>query len=99
MSLKIRCNGMGKKKGMGWEIAREVEAAKPTMGARARLTGKQTRTLLLYSGAFIALFLIAIWLAGNPFEFTQRLPSGFVEAKGWVGTNNWMIIWWVILFE
>ena len=62
------------KKSMGWEIAREVEGAKPTMGARARLTGKQIRTLILYSGAFIALFLIAIWLAGNPFEFTQRLP-------------------------
>jgi uncharacterized membrane protein YfcA len=84
-------------KDMGWEIAREVEAEKPTMVARARLSGKQIKTLILYSGAFIALFLIAIWLAGNPFEFTQRLPSGFVKAKGWVGTNNWMIIWWVIL--
>lgn len=76
---------------------RDVEAAKPTIGARARLTGKQIKTLILYTGAFIVPFLIAIGLAGNPFEFTQRIPSGFVKTKGWVGTNNWMIIWWVIL--
>ena len=82
---------------MGWEIARDVEAKKSTIGARARLSGKQIRTLLIYSLAFIVLFLLAIWLAGNPFEFTQRIPSEFIKAKGWVGTNNWMIVWWVIL--
>jgi hypothetical protein len=31
--------GITEQKDMGWEIARDVEAAKPTMGARARLTG------------------------------------------------------------
>jgi hypothetical protein len=82
---------------MGWEIARDVEAAKLTMSAPARLSEKQIKTLILYVGAFIVLFLIAIWLAGNPFEFTQRIPSEFVKTKGWVGTNNWMIIWWVIV--
>ena len=86
-----------KDKGMGWEIAREVEAQKPTMGARARLSGKQIRTILIYSCGFIVLFIVAVWLAKNPFEFTQRLPSAFVKAKGWIGTDNWMIIWWVIL--
>ena len=86
-----------KGKEMGWEIAREVEAEKPTISERALLSREQVRTLLIYSGAFIGLFLGAIWLAGNPFEFTQRLPSAFVKAKGWMGTDNWMIIWWVIL--
>ena len=82
---------------MGWEIAHEVEMEKPTMGERARLSSHQIRTLLIYSGAFIALFFGAVWLAGNPFEFTQRLPSAFVKAKGWVGTNNWTIVWWVVI--
>ena len=86
-----------KEKKMGWEVARELEDQKPTISARARLTGQQVKTLLIYSCAFAVLFLIAIWLAGNPFEFTQRLPSEFVKAKGWMGTDNWMLVWWVIL--
>ncbi|MEJ2723924.1 MAG: sulfite exporter TauE/SafE family protein [Deltaproteobacteria bacterium] len=84
-------------KKMGWEIARSVEAEKKTMGERAILSGQQIKTLVIYAGAFIFLFLIAMWLAGNPFEFTQRLPSAFVKAKGWVGTITWTVIWWVVL--
>jgi uncharacterized membrane protein YfcA len=86
-----------KEKKMGWEVAHQVEEEKPTIGARAILTGHQIKTLIIYSFAFAVLFLIAIWLAGNPFEFTQRIPSEFVKAKGWIGTNNWMIVWWVVL--
>lgn len=86
-----------KEKKMGWEVARELEDERPTISARARLTGQQVKTLLIYSCAFAVLFLIAIWLAGNPFEFTQRLPSEFVKAKGWMGTDSWMLVWWVIL--
>ena len=37
---------------------------------------------MIYALAFIALFVGAVWLAGNPFEFTQRIPSEFVKAKG-----------------
>ena len=84
-------------KGMGWEIARQVEEEKPSIMERAMLSREQIRTLLIYSGAFILLFIGAVWLAGNPFEFTQRIPSGFVKAKGWIGTDNWMIVWWVVL--
>jgi uncharacterized membrane protein YfcA len=84
-------------KKMGWEIARDVEAAKTRMAERAILNKQQIKTLLIYACAFIFLFLMAIWLAGNPFEFTQRLPSAFVKAKGWMGTNNWTVIWWVVL--
>ena len=83
-------------KAMGWEIARKVEAEKETMGKRAKLSGKQIRTLLIYAGLFIGLFIAAVWLARNPFEFTQRLPSEFIKAKGWMGTNNWMVVWWVV---
>jgi len=86
-----------KAKKMGWEIARDVEAQKQSMGERAVISKDQIKTILWYAGAFIVLFLGAVWLAGNPFEFTQRLPSAFVKAKGWVGTDNWAIVWWVVV--
>ena len=85
----------GKK--MGWEVARELEAEKATMVERAKLSGEQIKTMLIYAAMFIVLFLCAIWLAGNPFEFTQRIPSAYVKAKGFMGTDSWTIVWWVVI--
>jgi len=82
---------------MGWERSREVEAEKTTIAARAKVESKVWLTLLKYAIVFGLLFWAATWLAGNPFEFTRRIPSAFVKAKGWVGTNNWQIVWWVVL--
>lgn len=82
---------------MGWEVAREVEATKSSMGERAKVSGEQLRSFLKYIVIFGVLFIIAWWLAGNPFEFTQRLPSEYVKKMGWMGTNNWTIIWWVVI--
>jgi uncharacterized protein len=84
-------------KKMGWEIARDVEATKTTMAERAKLSGEQVKSFLKYGVLFAILFVLACWLAGNPFEFTQRLPSDYVNSKGWMGTDNWTIIWWVVL--
>jgi hypothetical protein len=53
--------------------------------------------MIYYCGAFVVLFAAAVWLAGNPFEFTQRIPSDYVKLQGWVGTDNWAIIWWVVI--
>jgi len=84
-------------KKMGWEIAQQVEAERPTMAARAKLTSSQLMKMVKYLIFFAILMVIAIWLAGNPFEFTQRIPSDFVKAQGWVGTDSWGFIWWVIV--
>ncbi len=84
-------------KKMGWEIAREVEKEKPTMGDRAIISGEKWRTLIKYAVLYVVLFFAAIWLAGNPFEWTQRIPSAFSIEKGLVGTDNWTIVWWVVL--
>ncbi|MFZ7124982.1 MAG: sulfite exporter TauE/SafE family protein [Desulfobacterales bacterium] len=84
-------------KRMGWERAWEVEKTKSTMADRAKITGGQVKTILIYSGVFAILFAIAAWLAGNPFEFTQRIPSQYVIDRGWIGTNSWGIVWWVVL--
>ena len=81
----------------GWEVAREVEAAMPTMGDRARISGETIRSFIKYLVMFGVLFVIACWLAGNPFEFTQRIPSDWVKARGWVGTDEWTIVWWVVI--
>jgi uncharacterized protein len=84
-------------KKMGWEIAREVEKEKATMAERAVISSDTWKTLIKYALLYVVLFFAAIWLAGNPFEWTQRLPSEFVKANGWAGTDNWTIVWWVVL--
>ena len=84
-------------KDMGWEVARKLEAEKATMAERAKLSGAQIKTMLIYAALFIVLFLCAVWLAGNPFEFTKRIGSEFVKNQGWLGTDNWSIVWWVVL--
>ena len=81
----------------GWEVAREVEASKPTIGDRAVIEKEKWKTIAWYGIVFALLFVGACWLAGNPFEFTQRIPSDYVQGRGWVGTNEWTIVWWVVL--
>jgi uncharacterized membrane protein YfcA len=81
---------------MGWEIAKKVEIEKPTMGERAKVNIREMKSMALYATSFVVLFFVAIWLAGNPFEFTQRIPSEYVTKMGWVGTSNWGIVWWVV---
>ena len=84
-------------KKMGWEIAREVEKEKPTMGERAIISGEKWRTLIKWAVLYVILFFAAIWLAGNPFEWTQRIPSQFTIERGMAGTDTWAIVWWVVL--
>jgi uncharacterized membrane protein YfcA len=80
----------------GWEIARDVEAKKQTILQRFIPEWRQIRGALFGIGALFLVFLLGCWLAGNPFEATQRIPSAIVKAKGWVGTDNWGIIWYVV---
>jgi len=83
-------------KRMGWEKSREVEAEKVTISSRARVSAESVRTMLYYALTFGVLFVGAVWLAGNPFEFTQRLPSEYVKAHNLMGTSGWTIIWYVV---
>ncbi len=52
--------------------------------------------MAMYTIIFVGLFLIAWWLANNPFDFTQRVQSVYTKANGWAG-NEWHIVWWVVL--
>jgi hypothetical protein len=63
---------------------------------RAKISAEQLRSFHQVPGVLfgVACLSLPCWLAGNPFEFTQRLPSEYVKARGWVGTDNeWGIIW------
>lgn len=81
----------------GWEIAKEVEDNKPSFLDRAMPNKDMLMAVLKGAGAFFVVFLVGCWLAGNPFEATQRLPSEVVKLKGWLGTDQWAIFWHVVL--
>lgn len=86
----------------GWEIAQQLDREK-TPWQRLVPEASQIRAALYAIGVLFVVFLIGCWLAGNPFEATQRIPSKVVKDMGWVGTNEWAIIWSVVwiamLFE
>lgn len=84
------------KRTMGWEVARNLEAEKP--GIIQRLIPEKRQIVAAAYGfiAFLIVFLIACWLAGNPFGATQRISSEVINKKGWAGTSNWGIFWWVV---
>jgi hypothetical protein len=81
----------------GWEVAHKVELTKASIMERLIPDRKQLLAGLYGVLALFAVFLVGCWLAGNPFEATKRIASPFVEAKGWMGTNEWSIIWSVVL--
>ena len=85
------------KKRMGWEVALELERAKPTILERLKPDKSEIIAALWGFAVFGVVFLIGCWLAGNPFEGFARLPSEVVKAHGWMGTNEWIIFWGVVV--
>ena len=84
-----------KEKTLGWEVARELEAEK-TLAQRLIPEWRQIKGAVYGVIALSCVLALGCWLAGNPFEATQRIPSEIVKAKGWVGTNEWGIVWSVV---
>ena len=80
----------------GWEVAKDLEATKKTIWER--LVPEAGHLKAMGSGVivFFILFLVGIWLAGNPFEATVRMPSKYVVDHGLMG-NEWSIVWSVVL--
>lgn len=96
---EIEAAGPGsiQKRTMGWEVAWKLETERPSMWARLQPGWREIRAAVIGVAAFVALFLVSCWLAGNPFSGTQRVASDIVVANGWVGTHQWAIFWWVVL--
>ena len=82
---------------MGWEVSRRMEEERPSALSRLRPGRREVRAVLVGMGAFLALFVAACWLAGNPFEATQRVASPVVVSHGWAGTDGWALFWWVVV--
>jgi uncharacterized membrane protein YfcA len=80
----------------GWEVAQELEEVKRTIWERFVPEKRQLVAALWGLVALFGVFLMGCWLAGNPFEATQRIASEFVKAQGWVGTNQWSIMWSIV---
>ena len=81
---------------MGWEIARDVESRKKSIIERMIPEWKHVKAALGGVGVFFILFWVGIWLSGNPFEATVRMPSAYVVSHGLQG-DSWTIIWSVVL--
>ncbi len=84
-------------KRMGWEVAHEVEAAKPTIMERLIPEKGEIIAALWGFAIFGVVYFIGAWLAGNPFEGFARLPSEVVVERGWLGTNQWEVFWGVVV--
>ncbi len=80
----------------GFEVARDLEKNKQTIAERFIPEWRHIRAALGGIFVFFLVFLLGIWLAGNPFEPTIRIQSAWVTAHGLVG-NDWAIIWSVVL--
>jgi uncharacterized membrane protein YfcA len=80
----------------GFEVAKELEQKKKTIIERLIPEWQHIRAAVVGVAVFFVLFLVGIWLAGNPFEATVRLPSKYVVDHGLMG-NEWGVVWSVVL--
>jgi len=87
-----------KKSRTGFEISREFEAERKTIGERMKIEKSELKAIAYSLVPMIAVFFIGCWLAGNPLEGTVRVAdSPYNQANGLVGTNEWHIVWFVVL--
>ena len=84
-----------KKKITGFEVAHDLEKEKQTIVERFIPEWRHIRAALGGIFVFFLVFLLGVWLAGNPFEATVRIQSDWTIANGLQG-NDWMIIWSVV---
>ena len=80
----------------GWEVARDLEGKKKTILERLIPEWNHVKAAGSGVAVFAVLFFVGIWLAGNPFEATVRMPSKYVVEHGLMG-NDWTIVWSVVL--
>lgn len=82
----------------GFEISREFEAERKTIGERMKIEKSEVKAIIYSLVPMLAVFFIGCWLAGNPWEGTVRVAdSPYNQANGLVGTNEWHIVWFVVL--
>jgi len=80
-------------KKLGWEVAKDLD--QKTIMERLVPNWQHVKAAVVGVVVFFILFLVGTWLAGNPFEFTVRMPSAYVVQHGLTG-SEWSIIWSVV---
>jgi uncharacterized protein len=80
-------------KKLGWEVAKELD--QKSIMDRLVPNWQHVKAAVVGVIVFFLLFLVGTWLAGNPFEFTVRMPSAYVVQHGLTG-NEWSIVWSVV---
>ena len=81
-------------KRMGWEIARDLEREKATIWERIIPEWRQIKAALGGMSLFFVVFLLGCWLASNS---TRMADNPVMIEYGWAGTNEWGMMWGVIL--
>lgn len=81
-------------KRMGWEIARDLEREKASIWERIVPEWRQIRAAVGGMALFFVVFLLGCWLAGHS---TRLADNQVMIDHGWAGTNEWGLIWSVIL--
>jgi uncharacterized membrane protein YfcA len=79
---------------LGWETS--VAKNSLSMRDRMKLNRSEIKASLLGLVVLSIIFLIGCWLAGNPFDNTQRIASDALVSTNWLGTNQWGILWTVV---
>ena len=79
---------------LGWEKS----VAKDSLSIKDRmyLKSSEIKASLLGLSILLVIFFVGCWLAGNPFDNTQRIVSDAVADSGWLERNQWGIIWTVV---
>jgi hypothetical protein len=82
----------------GFEVQDELEQRKKTIMERLIPERRQIMGFLLGIIPLFVLFLVGCWLAGNPFDATWRAAESTYNINhGLVGTNQWHVVWMVVL--
>jgi uncharacterized membrane protein YfcA len=79
---------------LGWETS--VAKNSLSIKDRMNLNRNEIKASLLGVGVLLIVFLAGCWLAGNPFENTQRIASDALASSSWLDNNKWGIIWSVV---
>jgi len=79
---------------LGWETS----VAKDSLSIKNRmsLNRSEIKASLIGLAVLSVIFGVGCWLAGNPFDNTQRIASDALVDSNWTGTNQWGLIWTVV---
>ena len=79
---------------LGWETS--IAKGNLPIAARMSLNWSEIKVTFLGLGVLSIMFFVSCWLAGNPFDNTQRIASDALAGQGWIYNNQWGIVWAVV---